>query len=382
MQRWAILLSSLLLAACASAPISGPMESLFHDRLFGAPSERVNADDVFALTPEMKRYAEAEVSGRLHNKGRRQVLIDALYEKGELKLDYDSAITRNAAQAFEARSGNCLSLVIMTAAFAKEVGLPVRFQNVYVDETWGRSGDIYLSVGHVNLTLGTSRMDGGFTRSENDLMTIDFLPASDVRGFHTHVIGEETIIAMYMNNRAVEALARGLFDDAYGWAREAIRQDPRFLSAYNTLGVIYWRHGNASDASEVFAYVLAREPANASLSASTLEGWSRCGTATSRRPRRCSRRKSTARPTTTNSTTGSRWRACVWATSRTPASISPSPWKLASPGAITTSMPQSSTGSRPTTSRGRGSWRAPPGMASRVVTYPGKSEIMLAVESC
>jgi tetratricopeptide (TPR) repeat protein len=264
MQRWAILLSSLLLAACASAPVSGPTEGLFHDRLFGTPSERINADDVFALTPEMKRYAEAEVSGSLHNKGRRQVLIDALYEKGQLKLDYDSAITRNAAQAFEARSGNCLSLVIMTAAFAKEVGLPVRFQNVYVDETWGRSGDIYLSVGHVNLTLGTSRMDGGFTRSDNDLMTIDFLPASDVRGFHTHAIGEETIIAMYMNNRAVEALARGRFDDAYGWAREAIRQDPRFLSAYNTLGVIYWRHGNASDASEVFSYVLAREPANAS----------------------------------------------------------------------------------------------------------------------
>ena len=51
-------------------------------------------------------------------------------------------MTRNAAEAFDARSGNCLSLVIMTAAFAKELGLPVRYQNVFVDEAWSRSGDL------------------------------------------------------------------------------------------------------------------------------------------------------------------------------------------------------------------------------------------------
>ena len=38
----------------------------------------------------------------------------------------------------------------------------------------------------------------------------------------TREIGEDVIVAMYMNNRAVEALARGQIDDAYSWAREAI----------------------------------------------------------------------------------------------------------------------------------------------------------------
>jgi len=209
MKHWATLPLALLLAACTAAPVSGPTEGLFHNRLFASPSERVSASDVFALSPEMSRYAEAEIAGRLSAKGRRQGLIEALYDKGGLKLDYDSQVTRNAREAFAARSGNCLSLVIMTAALAREVGLPVRYQEVYVDETWSRSGDIYLSVGHVNLTLGMSRMDGGPGRSsELDLLTIDFLPASDVRGYHTHVIGEETIVAMFMNNRAVEAMAR------------------------------------------------------------------------------------------------------------------------------------------------------------------------------
>jgi hypothetical protein len=49
----------------------------------------------------------------------RQLLFDALYGNGRLRLDYDSAMTRNATEAFAARSGNCLSLVLMTAAFAR-----------------------------------------------------------------------------------------------------------------------------------------------------------------------------------------------------------------------------------------------------------------------
>ena len=70
-------------------------------------------------------------------------------------------MTRNAAQAFAARSGNCLSLVIMTAAFAKELGLTVAYQKVFVDDTWARTGDIYLSIGHVNVTLAPRKTDQG-----------------------------------------------------------------------------------------------------------------------------------------------------------------------------------------------------------------------------
>ena len=52
-------------------------------------------------------------------------------------------------------------------------------------------------------------------------MTIDFLPAANIKGLRTWVIDESTIVAMYMNNRAVEALTVGNIDDAYWYAREA-----------------------------------------------------------------------------------------------------------------------------------------------------------------
>jgi Flp pilus assembly protein TadD len=198
----------------------------------------------------------------LRTKGPQQGLIDALYSKNQLKIEYDSAKTRNAAQTFAERAGNCLSLMIMTAALAKELRLTVHYQSVLVDEVWSRSGGLYFAIGHVNLIVGTKYHDIRSRIDDNAYLTIDFLPLGETRGQRSWSIDENTVIAMYMNNRAAEVLARGQVDEAYWWAREAIRQDPAFLSSYNTLGVVYRRHGNLPEAERALAHAFSREPDN------------------------------------------------------------------------------------------------------------------------
>ena len=262
MRTWMRWLWCLCLVGCASAPPPPPRpDHLLHDERFAAPTERIAAGDVFALNDAMRSYLRHDIGGQLRSKGPQRGLIEALYRPGQLKLEYDAAMTRNARQAFEARAGNCLSLVIMTAAFAKELGLGIQYQSAFLEETWSRNGNFYLRSGHVNLTLGRRFIDAG-TEKDSSTLTIDFLPAEDVRGLRTRVIEEETVVAMYMNNRAAEALLQGRLDDAYAWAREAIMQDPAFVSAYNTLGVIYLHHGDLPQADAVFAEVLEREPRN------------------------------------------------------------------------------------------------------------------------
>jgi tetratricopeptide (TPR) repeat protein len=263
MKQVAVPALCLLLAACAHTPVEPPPAQLFSDHLFAAPSERISAEDVFAVSDAMKRYLEAEMADRLLAKGLHKGLIDALYSKNRLRLEYDAEITRNASQAFEARSGNCLSLVIMTAALAKELGLSVEYHSAFVEPAWSRVGGMYFLSGHVNLTLGGKSTGVRTVYDAGELMTIDFLPAADLRGLRTWVIPEQTIVAMYMNNRAAESLVGGQLNDAYWWARAALGQDPEFLSAYNTLGVIYLRHGDWPQAERVFGYVLEREPRNA-----------------------------------------------------------------------------------------------------------------------
>jgi tetratricopeptide (TPR) repeat protein len=262
MRTWAIALLSLALGACAVAPPAPEPGRYFADSLFGAPSERVDANQVFAANDAMRRYLATEIVDRMGSRSRQQALVDALRADGQLKLEYDAGFTRNAAQAFEARTGNCLSLVIMTAALARELGVGVQYQSVYVDETWSRQGDLYFSIGHVNLTLGRNPPSIGTRINDGDQLTVDFLPPQDLRGTNWRVIDEKTVVAMYMNNRAAEALAAGRMDDAYWFAREAVRQDPGFTAAYNTLGVVYQRSRHLEDAARVFAYALEREPRN------------------------------------------------------------------------------------------------------------------------
>lgn len=263
MKNWAVLPLCIMLAACATTPEAPRADHLFSDQLFAPPSQRISADDVFALSAPMKQYLNsAEITHQLHAKGMQQGLFDALYSKNQLKLDYNSERTRNAAQTFSARSGNCLSLVIMTTAFAKELGLPVRYQTVRMDQAWTRSNDIYFASGHVNLTLGKKFTGAVAKYDQSAQMTIDFLPPEDTAGQRRQDIDEKTIVAMYMNNQAAETLAAHKLDDAYWWARAAIGQDPRFLASYNTLGVIYRRHGNLQEAANAFRLVSEREPDN------------------------------------------------------------------------------------------------------------------------
>jgi Tfp pilus assembly protein PilF len=247
-----------LLAGCASvqAPLApAPPSELFHDSAFAAPADAVGAADLFTLSPAMRAYLKStEFTRLLRSEGLERGLVEALYRKGQLKLEYDAAQTRNAAQTFDARVGNCLSLVIMTAAFARELGLTVRYQNVQVDQSWSRMASLYVASTHVNLSLGRI--------GQREHLTIDFLPSGDAASLQSHPLAEDEVVAMYLNNRAAEALAQDRISDAYWWARAAVLQYPRAVNAYNTLGVIHRQHGDRARAARAFEAALQREPEN------------------------------------------------------------------------------------------------------------------------
>ncbi|WKB55835.1 tetratricopeptide repeat protein [Eleftheria terrae] len=264
MRLLAVLLLCTLLSGCNHSPeVAQPRPpQLFQDDHFVAPPQPVSRAEVFALSEPMQRYLDTEIAAQLRDKGRLKGLLAALYRQGQLKLEYDSSVTKNAAEAFVSRSGNCLSLVIMTAAFAKALELPVEFQSALIDESWSRSGGLYLLSGHVNVTLGRRLMDARSRRDAGQSVTVDFLPPEDVRGLRTRVVSEDTIVAMYMNNRAAETLVQGRTDEAYWWAREAVVQDPGFTGAYNTLGVVYLRRGLAGPAERAWREVLRRDANN------------------------------------------------------------------------------------------------------------------------
>lgn len=254
-------LACALAAGCAVAPPAAGPGPFLADALFAPPAERPDPAAVFAVDEPMRRYLATHIP-EAGGKDRQRALVQALRADGSLRLEYDAAMTRNAREAFSARTGNCLSLVIMTAALAREMGIGVHYQSVYVDETWTRRGDLYFSVGHVNLTLGRRPPHLGTRIDDGEPLMVDFLPPPDLKGLNWRTVEEKTILAMYFNNRAAESLAAGEPGQAYWFAREAVLQDPAFVTAYNTLGVVYQRAGHLAQAERVLAWALGREPRN------------------------------------------------------------------------------------------------------------------------
>ncbi len=266
---WPLMLMVVVLAivgGCAApGPKMPPAATLFEDRAFAAPAVRPDAAEVIRLSDAMRSYIAKDMEPLLRRRGQRQGLIDALYNGNNLKLEYDAAYTRNAAEAFNARSGNCLSLVIMTAAFAKALDLEVTYNRVSVDEQWRLSGNLMMAAGHVNLSLGKRRSIDREGYDVNHLLTIDFLPPSQLLRQRSEALDEATVIGMFMNNRAVEQLADDRVDEAYWWAREAILQAPAEIAGYNTLAVVYMRRGLDQAAERVLRMALQRHPDNTRL---------------------------------------------------------------------------------------------------------------------
>jgi Tfp pilus assembly protein PilF len=255
------LLASAVLTGCVSAPpaLVSPPSSLWRDDAFSPVEGLIGAEQVLAVSAPMGQYLMHELSPLLKRQGPVQALVTALTQPEWLQLRYDASMTRTAAQAFESRSGNCLSLVILTAALARELGLQVHFQEVLTDELWSRQAGMYVSSGHVNVTLGRP-MSGPRGYDSSGSLTIDFLPPAQAQTLPAKPLTERTVLAMFMNNRAAEAIAQEDLDQAYAWARAAIKQDPGFLSAYNTLAVVYLRHADALAAELSLRYLLGLMP--------------------------------------------------------------------------------------------------------------------------
>jgi Tfp pilus assembly protein PilF len=267
MRRLSLVLVQCLLAllsGCASThtPPAAPEPSLFADEAFSPPSEPVGGAGLFTLSPAMRAYLKSPAfTTHLRDSGLEHGLLNALYSKNDLQLEYDSSRTRTAAETYAARSGNCLSLVIMTAAFARELGMTVRYQSVDVEETWSRNSGLYLVASHVNIVLG-HRPRAAYDESASRELVVDFVPSKDAANFHARQLEEDDIVSLFMNNRAVETMIQGHLNDAYWWARAAIEARPSNVAAYNTLAVIYQRHGKLDLAERAYRVALQHEPEN------------------------------------------------------------------------------------------------------------------------
>lgn len=212
----------------AAVPLGGPVTS-------AGPAP----GDVLRVTDEMRTFAHTSVSGIGTDYDKMRALLTALRLSGRFDLIYDER-TRTAAETFEDRKGNCLSFTNMFIALAREVHIPVSFQEVDVPPTWVRSGESVIVNRHINVSVALNL----FGEHVVDFNMSDFRAAyprqrvSDARG-----------LAHYYSNLGAERMIEGDTSGALAAFDMAIGEDSTFAPAWNNLGLLYL-HAGAQDFAE------------------------------------------------------------------------------------------------------------------------------------
>ena len=265
--------SSLALMGCATSPaldkgaasreaLMDELPAFWADEVFAQTDRaRAKAAEAMMLSPAMEDMARRTLEPLAQRIGGPEAMYSVLYERGRISVEYSSDYTRNASEAFQARRGNCLSLALMTAAFAKRLGVRAHYQLVRTPDAWSRGDRLNFQVRHVNVTLvGNVMQEHSRGTPFGQGLTVDFIPTEYRNRETVRELSEATVVAMYLNNLASEAMDDAHYDQAYALIKEALRMDPAQPDAYNTLAVVLSSRGQQRKAEAALRRSLALAP--------------------------------------------------------------------------------------------------------------------------
>lgn len=221
---------------------------------FAAPTP----DEVMRIPPELAELLdERVVKATINSETRLKLLVNFMFSRDGLAFEYAGPPTRNVAETYEARKGNCLSFTLLFIALARAAGLDVHAREVHAPLTWRREENTVFRIGHINAGV----------RIPDQFVTVDFEPDLFLahrlaKAPRSRNVTDERALAHFYNNRGAELLAAGEPAEARAHLELALELEPRFSPALNSLGVLERRMGNIEEAERLFLAALARDRKN------------------------------------------------------------------------------------------------------------------------
>ncbi len=274
--RTSILCGIALVLIEASAAPGPPRSALSDTDLLGgavlgwevaAAPQIITPEEAVALDDEMREFvAPYRAIGDTAMKLRR--LLEGMQDRGLFAMSYSDSFTRSASRTFHERQGNCLSFTMLFVALAREAGLDARYQAVDVPPTWTNDNELLVIAKHVNTAVNqgysrTTTAGSGepFPRASFDRKVIvDFNAANFRANYHSRVVADRYVIALFYNNLAAEALVRKQYAEGFDLLREAARTYADMAGPWVNLGVLYARVGRHDYAEAAYRRALEADP--------------------------------------------------------------------------------------------------------------------------
>lgn len=265
---------SFLLTGCKSTR-SKPEEkvvipspvSLVNHTLFN-PQSVPNEQEIFSL-PEDEQAKFLESFNTSTSQGKRADIFIADYlEYSVSNFTYDGK-TFTAAEAFNQQHGNCVSLAILTQAYANLAGLDTGFREVSTYPIFKKEKDLVLVSSHFNTKLFApieEPEDKNWIQILRAGTVVDYFPEQN-----TIYLGNAkypSLVAKFYANLATEALLKEDFDLSYSHAIEAFKFTPHNPELINLMAVLHRRAGDIDTAKKLFEFALKYELTSSNLIAS------------------------------------------------------------------------------------------------------------------
>ena len=243
------LLLAAALAGCAGVPVLGEPLPWRDDRFADVPASAITAEDLFRLPPELLRELHAPEVQALRPKQRLAKLLDVVYGPDRRRFDFAAGHSTVASETWRLRRGDCISLTLLTYGAARALGLQAVMQEVHVPAVYDRRGELDYVNHHVNVLVLLSSERAMPVLLRADDVIIDFEPefASTARG---QPLSDDAVLARYLNNLGVEALARQDLGLAHAYLRAAVRAQPGYAATYTNLGALYLERGLLAEAEQ------------------------------------------------------------------------------------------------------------------------------------
>jgi tetratricopeptide (TPR) repeat protein len=249
----------LLLQACAT-PVAPPTSpdappSFGDSSHFGPRPDILTPEDLHRLTPEQ----EADFVAYYYHPSRAHVTrhkrLYTYLENVVTNFNYRSE-TLTASEAYASRSGNCMTLAILTTALAQLAGLDIAYQLMDDQPVYEYQGDIVRKGVHVSSLLRNPDWVGK-NGGTGDLFAapgirIDYFPS--LRGRFVANLDTAEYLALYYSNIASDATMALDYNKAYWHLLEALKHVPDHGASLNMLAVINRRVGDIATAEGIYRY--------------------------------------------------------------------------------------------------------------------------------
>jgi Tfp pilus assembly protein PilF len=171
--------------------------------------------------------------------------------------------TYTADLASTEHAGNCLSLAILTKAYASLVGLNVEYRKVNSAPIYFRENGIMTISSHVQTHVHAPPQSSDKINLFFSKVIIDYFPSS--RGVIGGVVSDDDFVSMYYQNLAAKALTANDLDMAYSLLAAAMQLSPNNIETLNTLAVLHKKFGKSEISESIYNHVLEHTKGSVSI---------------------------------------------------------------------------------------------------------------------